>query len=61
MKGKRKPIKVRVKVSVIVLGQYFEPGQVVEIEPDIWDQIDDVVKFAAFEEIEEAENGEVGD
>jgi len=60
MKRERKPIKVRVKVSVIVLGRYFEPGQVVEIEPDIWDQIDDVVKFTAFEEIEEAENGEVG-
>ena len=59
MKGKRKPIKVRVKVSVIALGQYFEPGQVVEIEPEIWNQIDDVVKFAAFEEVEESD-GEVG-
>jgi hypothetical protein len=59
MKKERKPIKVRVKVSVIVLGQYFEPGQVVEIEPEIWDQIDDVVKFTAFEEVEESDD-EVG-
>jgi len=60
MKKERKPTRVRVKVSVIVLGQYFEPGQVVEIQPEIWDQIDDVVKYTAFDEIEEAENGEVG-
>jgi hypothetical protein len=60
MKKERKPIRVRVKVSVIVLGQYFEPGRVVEIQPEIWDQIDDVVKYTAFDEIEEAENGEVG-
>jgi hypothetical protein len=60
MKEKRRPIRVRVKVSVIVLGQYFEPGQVIEIQPEIWDQIDDVVKFSAFEEVEESD-GEVGD
>ena len=60
MKEKRKLIRVRVKVSVIALGQYFEPGQIVEMQPEIWDQIDDVVKFTAFEKIEEAENGEVG-
>ena len=54
MKEKRKLIRVRVKVSVIALGQYFEPGQIVEIQPEIWDQIDDIVKFSAFEPIEEA-------
>ena len=59
MKKERKPIRVRVKVSVIVLGQYFEPGQIVEIQPEIWNQIDDVVKFTAFEEVEESD-GEVG-
>jgi hypothetical protein len=58
MKKERKPIRVRVKVSVIVLGQYFEPGQVIEIQPEIWGQIDDVVKYTAFEEVEE--DGEVG-
>ena len=60
MKKERKPIRVRVKVSVIVLGQYFEPGQIVEIQPEIWNQIDDVVKFTAFDEIEEAGDEQAG-
>ena len=49
----RNPIRVLVKVPVLILGQYFEPGQVIEIEPEIWEQIDLVTKLVAFDEVEE--------
>ncbi len=50
-------VKVLTKINVLVFGQFYEPGQVIEFDEEIWNQIDDVVKLVAFEEVEDGEVG----
>lgn len=56
-KKEKSTIKVKTKVAVVVLGQYLEPGKIYELPTEIYDMIDDVIKYAAFEVVSENEVG----
>lgn len=59
-KEERKKVKVHTKIAVIIQGYYFPPGSEIEFDAEDYERIDDIVKFSAFELIEEAGDEQAG-
>lgn len=57
-KKEKEKIKLRAKVALIILGEYHPAGEIFELPAEVFEKLDDIVKYVALEEVSESENEE---